>query len=137
GAGGGGCGAGGGRAGGGFIGSYYSWGWIFFINVPISFVGITLVTMFIENIHEEDVPPLDLGGFILTGLGLAGLVFGFEMLGRGVLPVSLVMCLLVGGGLCSGAYVLHARRTRFPIIDLALLKIPTFSSATLGVGLFR
>jgi EmrB/QacA subfamily drug resistance transporter len=122
---------------GGFIVTYYSWRWIFFINVPISFVGITLVTMFIENIHEEDVPPLDLGGFILTGLGLAGLVFGFEMLGRGVLPVGLVMCLLAGGGLCSGAYVVHARRTRFPIIDLALLKIPTFSSATVGGGLFR
>ena len=63
---------------GGFIVTYYSWRWIFFINVPISFIGITLVTMFIENIHEEDVPPLDLGGFILTGLGLAGLVFGLR-----------------------------------------------------------
>ena len=122
---------------GGFIVTYYSWRWIFFINVPISLIGITLVTMFIENIHEEDVPPLDLRGFVLTGLGLAGLVFGFEMVGRGILPGSLVMCLLAGGGLCTGAYIFHARRARFPIIDLALLKIPTFNSATVGGGLYR
>lgn len=122
---------------GGFIVTYYSWRWIFFINVPISIIGITLVTMFIENINEEDVPPLDLRGFVLTGLGLAGLVFGFEMVGRGILPGSIVMCLLAGGGLCTGAYIFHARRARYPIIDLALLKIPTFNSATVGGGLYR
>ncbi len=122
---------------GGFIVTYYSWRWIFFINVPISLIGITLVTLYIENIREEDVPPLDFRGFVLTGLGLAGLVFGFEMIGRGILPASLVMSLLVGGGLCAGAYVMHARRARYPIIDLALLKIPTFNSATVGGGLFR
>ena len=53
-----------------------------------------LVTMFIENIREEEVSPLDFGGFILTGVGLAGLVFGFEMVGRGVLPVSVVIAII-------------------------------------------
>ena len=122
---------------GGFIVTYYSWRWIFFINVPISFVGIMLVTKYIENIREEEVWPLDFRGFVLTGLGLAGMVFGFEMLGRGILPVSLVMSLLVGGGICTGAYVMHARRARYPIIDLALFKIPTFNAATIGGGFFR
>ena len=122
---------------GGFIVTYYSWRWIFFINVPISFIGITLVTIFIEDIREEKAPPLDWRGFILTGIGLAGLVFGFEMLGRGVMPLGLELGLLGGGGLCSWAYVIHARRARFPIINLALLKIPTFNSATVGGGLYR
>jgi len=122
---------------GGFIVTYYSWRWIFFINVPIGILGFALVTMFIENVREADVFPLDFRGFVLTGVGLAGLVFGFEMLGRGVIPASMVMAIIGGGALCTTAYVLHARRIKYPIIDLKLIKIPTFSVATLGGGMFR
>ena len=73
---------------GGFIVTYYSWRWIFFINVPIGAIGITLITWYIPNIREDAVVPLDWRGFLLTGLGLAGLVFGFESIGRGVLPAG-------------------------------------------------
>ncbi len=122
---------------GGFIVTYYSWRWIFFINVPIGILGFALVTIFIDNLREADVFPLDVRGFLLTGLGLAGMVFGFEMLGRGVLPPSVVIAILTGGALCASAYVLHAQRIKYPIINLKLIGIPTFAAATLGGGLFR
>src|SRR5208282_6160343 len=95
---------------GGFIVTYWSWRWIFFINVPIGVIGMTLVTMYIENFREPDVPPLDLYGFMLTGLGLAGLVFGFEVVGRGVLPPALIAIMIGGGAVCIALYVVHARR---------------------------
>jgi EmrB/QacA subfamily drug resistance transporter len=122
---------------GGFIVTYYSWRWIFFINLPIGILGYVLVTMFIENVRETEVFPLDIRGFILTGVGLAGLVLGFEMVGRGMLPVSEVVAILAGGALCTVLYVLHARRSKYPIIDLKLINIPTFAVSTLGGGLFR
>ncbi|HXN84651.1 MAG TPA: MFS transporter [Candidatus Binataceae bacterium] len=122
---------------GGFIVTYYSWRWIFFINVPIGMLGITLVTFLIENIRETEVIPLDFRGFLMTGLGLAGLVFGFEMIGRGVLPASIVMTVITGGALCTALYVFHARRISYPIIDLKLMQIPTFAASTIGGGLFR
>ncbi len=122
---------------GGFIVTYWSWRWIFFINVPIGVLGMTLVTLFIENLREPEVPPLDLGGFLLTGFGLAGLVFGFEAVGRGVIAAGIIAAMIGGGGLCMALYVLHARRTPHPIIDLGLLKIPTFAAATAVGGLFR
>src|SRR5262249_53996524 len=37
---------------GGFIVTYFSWRWIFFLNVPIGVLGITLVSLYIENIRE-------------------------------------------------------------------------------------
>src|SRR5580658_1944364 len=122
---------------GGFIVTYYSWRWIFFINVPIGMIGIALVMRFIPNIKEDVTFPLDFRGFLLTGLGLAGLVMGFESIGRNVIPASIIMCVMAAGGLCMALYILHARRMDYPIIDLGLLKIPTFLVATLGGGLYR
>ena len=76
-------------------------------------------------------------GFLLTGLGLAGLVFGFESIGRGVLPAGIVTILIGGGGICMALYIVHAQRIDHPIIDLGLMKIPTFAAPTLGGGIFR
>jgi EmrB/QacA subfamily drug resistance transporter len=122
---------------GGFIVTYSTWRWIFFINVPICVLGIVMVTMFIKDIREDDVPPLDLLGFALTGIGLATMVFGFESVGRGELPLVLVIGLMAGGAGCMGLYVLHYRRAKYPIINLGLLTIPTFRVSTVGGGLFR
>jgi EmrB/QacA subfamily drug resistance transporter len=122
---------------GGFIVTYYSWRWIFFINVPIGMIGIMLVTWYIPNIREDEVFPLDFRGFLLTGLGLAGLVSGFESIGRGVIPASIIMCVMSAGGVCMALYILHSKRIDYPIVDLSLLKIPTFLVSTLGGGLFR
>jgi len=105
--------------------------------VPIGILGFILVTTFIDNIREEQVPRLDLLGFLLTGFGLAGLVFGFEMVGRGILPVAVVIAILAGGALCTTMYVIHSRRIKNPIIDLKLIDISTFATATVGGGLFR
>ena len=122
---------------GGFIVTYYSWRWIFFINVPIGLIGITLVTWYIPDIRENKVFPLDWRGFLLTGLGLAGMVSSFEAVGRGVVPAGVIMCVMAGGGICMALYILHAQRIEYPIIDLGLMKLPTFAAATLGGGLFR
>jgi len=122
---------------GGFIVTYYSWRWIFFINVPIGALGFMLVTWYIPNIREEVAFPLDFRGFLLTGLGLAGLVSGFESIGRGVIPASIIMSVMATGGVCTALYILHSKRIDYPIVDLSLLKIPTFLVSTLGGGLFR
>src|SRR5918997_195077 len=61
---------------GGFITTYFDWRWIFFINIPIGLLGVLLSTLFIPDIREDDTPPLDLVGFLLSGVGLALLMLG-------------------------------------------------------------
>jgi EmrB/QacA subfamily drug resistance transporter len=122
---------------GGFIVTYSSWRWIFLMNVPIAILGMILVTLYIPDIKEEETVPLDFRGFVLTGIGLAGLVFGFETIGRAMVPVSLVMTVMTAGGLCVGLYALHARSVANPIVDLTLMRIPTFAASVLGGGLAR
>jgi MFS family permease len=45
------------------------------------------------------------------------------------------MC--VTGALLVALYVLHAQRTERPLLDLRLLKVPTFRASVLGGSLFR
>jgi EmrB/QacA subfamily drug resistance transporter len=122
---------------GGFITTYLSWRWIFWINVPIGLLGLLLVTRFIPDVHEERPPPLDLRGFALSALGLVGLVFAFETIGRDLLPESATLLLLAAGMLGVWLYVRHARRSPHPLLDLALLRVPTFRTSIAGGFLFR
>lgn len=122
---------------GGFLTTYLSWRWIFWINLPIGLLGMALVTLHIPNIREENVPSLDWRGFALSAIGLLGLVFGFETIGRDLLPDTAVAGLLLAGAIGVVLYLRHARRHPHPLLDLSLLKIPTFRAGIAGGFLFR
>ena len=122
---------------GGFIVTYFSWRWIFWINIPIGLLGIALALRFVPNIREARDEALDGAGFGMVSLGLAGTMFGFENVGRGILSNDSVTALLVGGLAFLAAYGWHARRVDAPIIDVTLLRIRTFRASVLGGFLFR
>ncbi|WP_036285897.1 DHA2 family efflux MFS transporter permease subunit [Methylocystis sp. ATCC 49242] len=122
---------------GGFIATYLHWRYIFWINVPIGLLGVALVTRFIPDLFEENVRPLDLEGAVLSGVGLSCLVFGFTIAGRGFAPAPVAALVIAIGATALLAYVRHARRAEHPIIDLRLLRIPTFAAAIYGGFLFR
>lgn len=123
---------------GGFLVTYASWHWIFLINVPIGMLGLFLVFRFIPARQDEIIgKPLDVPGFILASIGLVAIVFSFEAVGHGLMPVVGVAGLFALGILSTWLYVRHARRSPHPIIDLSLLRIPTFRIANLGGNLCR
>jgi EmrB/QacA subfamily drug resistance transporter len=122
---------------GGFITTYFSWRWIFWINVPIGIIGVILVARFIENTKEPSVPPLDFLGAVLSGIGLSGLVLGFSVASQALVPVWIAATSIIGGAICTAAYVLHARRVPHPVLDLTLLKVPTMRASVVGGFFFR
>jgi EmrB/QacA subfamily drug resistance transporter len=122
---------------GGFITTYFHWRWIFWINVPIGLLGIALTLRFIANVREQDVGRFDVKGFFLSGGGLLSLVFGLTVIGRSIVPAGVVVGLVAVGALLLALYVAHARRTPDAILDLNLLKLPTFVSGVVGGFLFR
>jgi len=122
---------------GGFIVTYGSWRWIFFLNLPIALVGVVLVWRFIKDVREEGTAPLDWTGLVLTGVGMAGVVWGFDNLGRGPLPGWAVAAMMGGGVACLALYVWHASRAAHAILDLKLLKIQTFTASVVGGAFMR
>jgi EmrB/QacA subfamily drug resistance transporter len=122
---------------GGFITTYISWHWIFLINIPMGIAGIVLATLFIANVRAEEPDPLDTRGIVLAGLGMGGLTFGGSVLGLNFLPLSVVVALILLGAVSTYAYVWHARRTSAPVLDLALMKIPSLRAAIIGGFVYR
>ena len=121
---------------GGFIVTYLDWRWIFYINVPIGLLGFTLVSLFIENHREPRTERFDLVGLLLSGTSLACLFFGFEMTSHTGEGAVAGVCLAIGLVLGTG-YVLHARRIPAPVLDLSLMRIPSFGLSVIGGALTR
>lgn len=122
---------------GGAIVTYSSWRWIFFINIPIGLVGVVLVMAFVPNIREQVAARLDVIGVVLTGTGLAGLMFALENAGRGMLSSTWLAAVIVIALLCLVLYVVHAKRTTDPAVDLGLFSIPTFTASLVGGAFAR
>jgi EmrB/QacA subfamily drug resistance transporter len=122
---------------GGFITTYASWHWIFIINVPIGLAGLAMATRYIPDVRTERPAPFDFVGFILSGLGIGGLAFGLSVMGLEFLPIGVVAALLGVGAASAAAYVVYARHKAAPILDLGLLKLPTFRASIFGGFLFR
>ena len=122
---------------GGFITTYFHWRWIFWINVPIGALGIGLALAFIDNLRAEQVARFDFLGFFLSGAGLATFIFGLTLIGRGLVPAPADAALIALGLVLLVAYVRHARRDPNAILDLGLLRTPTFFASAVGGFIFR
>jgi MFS family permease len=122
---------------GGFLTTYVSWHWIFIINVPMGLAGIVLATIYIEDVKAENPDPFDARGAALAGVAIAGLTFGGSTLGLNFLPIGIVIAMIVAGAAAAVAYVIHARRTPAPILDLNLLRFPTLHAAVVGGFFYR
>jgi EmrB/QacA subfamily drug resistance transporter len=122
---------------GGFITTYFSWHWIFLINVPIGLVGMVLVTRYIEDMRAEAQERFDFVGMALAGLGMGGVAFGLSVAGMDLFPLVPVLALTALGFVFIALYVVYARRVKAPVLDLSLLSIPTFRASVVGGFLFR
>lgn len=121
---------------GGFIVTFLDWRWIFWINLPIGAAGIYLVGRFIPDQHEEVRRPFDFRGFVLSGFTLVSLLFGVESIGHSD-DLRLTFGLIATGIVFAVLYVRHAARIEHPILDLSLLRVPTFRLSLIGGSLTR
>ena len=122
---------------GGFITTFFSWRWIFWMNVPFGIGAIVFASTLMPETEVDHVPPLDVKGFVLSGLGLSSTVFGLTVMGRDLLPGLTPYGLVLFGLVVLALYLRHARVTPAPILDLRLLRIDTFRAGVLGGSLFR
>ncbi|MDB5739156.1 MAG: hypothetical protein JWP16_196 [Alphaproteobacteria bacterium] len=121
---------------GGFIVTYLNWRWIFYINVPIGILGVVLVSLFIANSRGEVPEKTDYSGIFLSSLSLGLLLFGFELASHDG-QLKLALALLAVGGILGALYIRHAHKTVHPILDISLMKIPTYGTSVIAGAITR
>jgi MFS family permease len=122
---------------GGFITTYFSWHWIFLINIPIGLLGIFMALRYIDPIRSENPERFDLYGMVLAGIGLGGIAFGLSVAGLNLLPWTIVATLVAIGIISMTLYVIHAKRTTSPVLDFSMLRLPSLRASIIGGFLFR
>ena len=117
---------------GGLIVAYLNWRFIFFANLPIGIAGLILVYLHLPDYRDKNSKPLDLVGLILFGSGVALLSYVLEIFGDHTLGSAEILGLTALSLLLIAGYALYASRTAYPLLQLALFRIRTFSSAVNG-----
>jgi EmrB/QacA subfamily drug resistance transporter len=122
---------------GGFITTYFSWRWIFLLNLPLGVIALTLALMWIENVRAEERVPFDWLTFLFAGFASCGVVYAMEKLGGGEhwhKPAALLAVSLLSGAL---AIVAARRSPTTALIDLESMRLKTYSLSVYGASLFR
>jgi EmrB/QacA subfamily drug resistance transporter len=123
---------------GGFITTYFSWRWIFLLNIPIGVIGVILVVIFMQNYRPAERRPFDTLGFVLSGTGLASVMYGVTLLGRENAHPLVSVAFLVAGIIVVALALRHARTHAAPLVDLTPLGVRTFGISVLrGGALYR
>ncbi|MDE2565972.1 MAG: MFS transporter, partial [Burkholderiales bacterium] len=117
---------------GGLIVHWLSWRAIFFVNVPVGLVAQWLIHRHMPDYHGEAQRPLDVVGLVLFGAGAALLSWLLEVFGEHHLDVTTGGLMLLLSLSLLGAYALHAGRTEYPLLRLALFRVRTFRVSVVG-----
>lgn len=117
---------------GGWLVQAVSWRWIFFLNLPLAAVVVSVAWWRVpESRGEPGTARLDWAGAALATAGLFGLVFGLTEGGsRGFAAPYVGMSLALGAAALL-VFVVVEGRGRHPMMPLALFRSRTFAGANL------
>lgn len=119
---------------GGLLLAHFSWGSVFFVNLPIAGVALGLGAWLLPTSRDPAAPRLDVLGFALSIAGVAAVVYStIEAPGRGWSdPLTL-------GGYAAGigllvVFAAWERRVAEPMLDIDLFRNIRFSAASLSIA---
>jgi EmrB/QacA subfamily drug resistance transporter len=111
---------------GGFIVTYWSWQWIFLINVPIGLIIVLIGLKLIDADQNQNTAPFDLLGFIEIAFASGLILVGAELASAGRNYWLYALGSIVLGLILSFIVFKHLKKVDNPLFSLASLKITSF-----------
>jgi EmrB/QacA subfamily drug resistance transporter len=106
------------------------WRWIFFINIPIGLLGITLAAWLLRPQAQKRLGPLNPLSVIGAAMGFGCTLYGASISSRyGWSSAQVLSTLGVGAGALAMLAVIELRFSREPLLDLRLFSDRTFLNA--------
>jgi DHA2 family methylenomycin A resistance protein-like MFS transporter len=115
---------------GGLLVGQFGWASIFWVNLPILAVVITLAARRLPETARQVGRTFDAGGAVLLNLTLVGFVAALSGWSRGAWGALALACASVGVG---GALYVWERRHSHPVVDFRLFQHPAFVGAWVAV----
>ncbi len=120
---------------GGIITQYFTWRWIFYINVPIGIIGLIATFRLLTERLRRNPGRFDPLGAILLAVGLAGLTGGLSFGQEFGWTSPLILSSLLVGVVTLAILPFVESRIPNPIIIFSMLKNRVFSSSIVSLVL--
>ncbi|EJC65209.1 major facilitator transporter [Alcaligenes faecalis subsp. faecalis NCIB 8687] len=117
---------------GGFLLEHFWWGSVFLINVPIVLIALPMGWLLVPRSTPDSSRPWDIKGSVLIMVGLVASTLAIKEMGKLYTDWGLTAGALVVGVLFLGWFVRQQNRSPFPLLDFALFKNATLSTAVLS-----
>jgi len=122
---------------GGWLIVVASWHWVFLINVPIGIAALIYSFLVLPKDNPSPSESFDFVGMLLLSPGLALLLFGVSSIPtEGTVIATRVLLPGFVGIVLIAAFVWHAFRPQYPLIDLRLFKNRELTLSVIGMFLF-
>lgn len=117
---------------GGVIVDHLSWPWIFYLNIPIGILAMILASYFLKDFFDRESRPFDLIGFILFGSSLVMCCLGLSKISETSSRLLPAIMMLIISAILLILYILFAKRTKHPVINISLFHFRTFRTSVFG-----
>lgn len=117
---------------GGLLTEYFSWRWVFLVNIPIAVIAVVGAFKFVPESKDARAQSFDVPGAVLVTGGLMALVYALVRGNEnGWTSTSTLLTLAVSATLLT-AFVWVQRHAETPLVPTRVLKIRTVLGADIG-----
>ncbi|MGB3307085.1 MAG: MFS transporter [Thermomicrobiales bacterium] len=117
---------------GGLIVEYWSWHWIFLINVPIGIIALVLGSAVIRESKDDSGRAVtDIPGTVLVTAAIGLLTWGLIDAGERGWGDNRVLLSLLGSAIVFAAFIVVELRSANPMVPLGFFKSATFTVANI------